>query len=44
MISLPPEIDSPELTDEERAGLMVAHECFVLPGEGEWVIEPEEES
>jgi hypothetical protein len=42
MPTLPPQIDSPELTDEERAGLMIAHECFVLAGEAEWVIDEEQ--
>lgn len=33
---LPPEIDSPNLTDEERAGLLLAHKMLVATGKGEW--------
>lgn len=33
---LPPEIDHPDLTDAERAGLLAAHEGFVLAGVAEW--------
>jgi hypothetical protein len=42
-MQLPSQIDSPELTDEERAGLLIAHECFVLAGEAEWVTDEEQD-
>jgi predicted chitinase len=43
MVDLPPQIDSPDLTDEERAGLLVAHEYFVATGCAEWCIEDNDE-
>ena len=33
---LPPEIDNPNLTDAERAGLLLAHERLVETGIAEW--------
>lgn len=36
---LPAEIDSPNLTDEERAGLELAHKLLVETGKAEWVTE-----
>lgn len=41
MPSLPPEIDNPNLTPEEREGLQIAHEAFVLTGEATWVTDDE---
>ena len=42
-MELPPQIDTPDLTPEERTGLMIAHEYFVATGDAEWsVIEDED--
>lgn len=42
MADLPPQIDTPDLTPEERAGLMVAHEYFVATGDAEWWVDEDE--
>ncbi len=34
---LPSGIDNPNLTDEERAGLELAHKLLVETGKAEWV-------
>lgn len=39
MVALPAEIDTPDLTAEEREGLAIAHEYFVATGEAEWFVE-----
>lgn len=41
MSSLPPEVDSPNLTPEERQGLVIAHEGFVVTGAAEWETDDE---
>ena len=43
MTDLPPEINTPDLTPEERNGLMIAHEYFVSTGEAEWWITDEDD-
>jgi hypothetical protein len=43
MVDLPPQIDTPDLTEDERQGLMVAHEYLVKTGDAEWWIEDDDE-